>query len=100
MKKQFMNRIPSLLKNFYVITGLVFLTWMLVFDSNNYITQIKLSSKQKNLEETKEYYLTKIEEVRKDREALLSNEKMLEKIAREKYYMKREKEDVFVIVNE
>jgi len=100
MKNLFMNKILSLLKNFYVITGLVFLTWMLVFDSNNYITQIKLSSKQKNLEKTKEYYLTKIEEVKKDREALLSNEKMLEKIAREKYYMKREKEDVFVIVNE
>ena len=38
------------------------------------------------------------EEVKRDREELMSNEGLLEKFAREKYFMKRKKEDVYVIV--
>ena len=71
---------------------------MLFFDSNDILTQIKLSSKQRDLQKTKSFYLEKIEEVKSDREALLNNEDLLEKVARERYYMKKRSEDVYVIV--
>jgi cell division protein FtsB len=71
---------------------------MLFFDSNDILTQIKLSSKQKDLQKTKDFYIEKIDEVKEDREALLNNEALLEKVARERYYMKKSNEDVYVIV--
>jgi len=70
---------------------------MLFIDSSDFISQYQLSNKLKSLEAQRDFFNTKIEEVRKDREELLSDDKMLEKFAREKYYMKKETEDVFVI---
>ena len=52
------------------------------------------------LEETREFYEDKIVEVKNDQEALLNDRELLEKLAREKYLMKKESEDVFIIVEE
>ena len=98
--KQLFQRIPPVFKNFYFISGLLFLIWMLFFDSNDLITQMKLSSKQKELENAKTFYEDKIVEVKNDREALLNDEKLLEKLAREKYLMKKESEDLYIVVEE
>jgi len=56
-----------------------------------------MGSKLRALESEKEYYLQKIEEVKKDREELLTNKELLEKFARERYLMKKETEDIFII---
>lgn len=93
-----LSKLPSFLRNFYILSLLIFLTWMLLLDSNDFISQAKLSSKLKNLEAEKTHYLEKIEEVKKDREELLSNNELLEKFAREKYLMRRKTEDLYVIV--
>lgn len=87
-------------KNFYLISGVAFLVWMLFFDSNDIYSQYQLKSKLTELESEKSYYQEKIEEVNEDREALLNNQELLEKFAREKYYMKKDGEDVFVVVEE
>ena len=73
---------------------------MLFIDANDLISQVKLKNQLENLEDEKEYYLHKIDEVKKDREELLSNDRLLEKFAREKYFMKKESEDLFVVVEE
>lgn len=73
---------------------------MLFIDANDVITQFKLKQQLERLEDEKAYYLQKIEEVKKDREELLSNDALLEKFAREKYFMKKKTEDLFVIVEE
>ncbi len=93
-----LQRIPSILRNFYFITTVLFLTWMLFVDSNDFITQYQMSRQLREKEEEKEYYLEKIAEVQKDRKELMSNTELLEKFAREKYLMKRPNEDVFIIV--
>lgn len=92
------SKLPAVLRNFYVISLLIFLFWMLFLDSNDLISQAKLSSKLKNLEAERAHYLEKIDEVEKDREELLSNSELLEKFAREKYLMRRKTEDLYVIV--
>ncbi|MHA6246627.1 FtsB family cell division protein [Pontibacter sp. CAU 1760] len=92
------KRIPKVLRNFYFITSFLFLVWMLFFDSNDFITQYQMNKTLSNLEEEKEHYLEKMEEVQKDRKELMSDPKLLEKFAREKYLMKRPNEDVFIIV--
>jgi cell division protein FtsB len=95
-----LKRIPPFVKNFYFLFTVFFLVWMLAFDSNDLINQIKLNRKLSTLKSQKEYYLEKIEEVKKDREELLSNTELLEKFAREKYLMKKDSEDLYIIVEE
>jgi len=91
---------PPFTKSFYFIAGSVFLIWMLFFDSNDFLNQYRLSRKLTNLEKQKTYYLEKIDQVKKDREELFSNQELLEKFAREKYLMKKENEDLYIIVEE
>jgi len=73
---------------------------MLFFDSENLITQYRLRKKLRNLEVEKAYYLAQIEKIKQDRRELASNENLLEKFAREKYFMKRKTEDLYVVVDE
>ncbi|PRY16226.1 septum formation initiator [Pontibacter ummariensis] len=93
-----LQRIPKIFRNFYFITTFLFIVWMLFFDSNDFITQYRMRRQLSEEEERKEYYLEMMAEVQKDREELMSNPELLEKFAREKYLMKRPKEDVFIIV--
>jgi cell division protein DivIC len=95
-----LSRLPKFTKNFYFLFLFFFLIWMLFFDANDFVTQVKLSSKKGELEDEKEYYLEKIEEVKEERKELLTNPKLLEKFAREKYIMKKPTEDVFIVIDE
>ena len=80
------------------MVGALFLLWLLFFDSNDFITQQRLSDKKEELESSKEFYVDEILEVRNDREALLTDDDQLEKLAREKYLMQKDGEDVYIIV--
>jgi cell division protein DivIC len=93
-------KIPAFFKSFYFITTIVAMVWMIFFDPNDLINQIRLKQQHLRLEEDKAYYIQKIEEVNQEREALLSNKKKLEKFARENYLMKKPSEDVYVLVEE
>lgn len=95
-----MKRLPKAFRNFYVLTLAIFFAWMLLLDSNNLVARYKLSAKLRSLEDEKEYYQEKIVEVRKDRSELFGDRESLEKFAREKYLMKKESEDIYVIVEE
>ena len=94
------KKLPPVFRNFYVMTGLCFLLWMTFLDSNDLISRFSLGSKLRTLEDEKVYYQDKIAEVEKDRKELLTNRELLEKFAREKYLMRKETEDVFVIQEE
>lgn len=95
-----LDRIPRFLKNFYFLTGSLFLIFMLFISDSNLIRQYQLTNKLHKLENEKAYYSVKIKEVEKDRSELMTDEDLLEKFAREKYLMKKEKEDIYVIVEE
>ncbi|MFM7850771.1 MAG: FtsB family cell division protein [Flammeovirgaceae bacterium] len=95
-----MKRLPPIFRNFYWVAGLSFLVWMLFLDSNDLISRFKLGSKLRTLEKEKQYYQAKIKEVEEDRKELMTNKELLEKFAREKYLMKKETEDIFIIQEE
>ncbi|MFY8036697.1 MAG: FtsB family cell division protein [Cyclobacteriaceae bacterium] len=94
------KKLPPAFRNFYAVTGFAFLVWMIFLDSNDLISRFKLGAKLRNLNSEKEYYQQKIAEVQKDREELMTNRELLEKFAREKYLMKKETEDIFIIQEE
>jgi len=83
----------------YWVIGLSAVTWMTVFDGNNFIELIKLRSEVAELEEKRDYFKSEIIIVRKTEKELFSNNRNLEKFAREKYLMKKDNEDLFIIVD-
>jgi cell division protein FtsB len=84
--------------NFYVLSVLFFLFWMIFIDSNNIVNHIRMSRQISQLEDQKEFYLEKKEKIKAEREELVSNPQLLEKFARERYLMKKPTEDIYVIV--
>lgn len=73
---------------------------MTVFDSNNFIELVKLRMEVADLEQKRNYYKSEIINVRKAEQELFSNNRNLEKFAREKYLMKKENEDLYILVSE
>lgn len=97
--KKLLDRVPSFTKSFYFLATLFFVFWLAFVDSNDLFLQRELKTKQSELVEAKKFYEDRILEVKNDREALLNNPELLEKIAREKYLMKKENEDLYIIVD-
>lgn len=90
----------SFLKNKYILTLIVLVTWILFFDKNDLKTQIEFRKEVKQLEEERNYFAKENAEITRDLKDLTTNQKTIEKFAREKYLMKRDNEDIFVIVEE
>lgn len=95
-----MKRFLGLLQNKYFIVSIAFVAWMLFFDRNDLMSQYDYRSQVNKLEAEKEFYIRETEKVKTDLDELNTNQEKLEKFAREKYLMKKENEDVFVIVKE
>jgi len=93
------SKYGAMLRNKYVLTTLIFLIWLLLFDQNNLNERRKNSSEYNQLLEEKDYYQKKIEEDRKRIQELKTNNENLEKFAREQYLMKKDNEDIFIIVD-
>jgi len=81
----------------YLLAVAGFVTWMVFFDEKDIFTQQKRKQELEKLEEKIGYYKAEIETTRKQVEALDRDPAMLEKFAREKYLMKRDNEDVYVV---
>ncbi|MCD6066618.1 MAG: Septum formation initiator [Bacteroidetes bacterium] len=88
----------SIIKNKYVITVVALIVWLSFFDKNDFATQMDLSSKVKKLESERDYYIKAITDTKKEITELQTDSTNLEKFARENYLMKKDNEDVFVIV--
>ncbi len=74
--------------------------WMAFFDINNLFTMNKMRTTEKELEQQRDYYKQNIEKIQEDIKLLRTNDKHLEKFARENYLMHKEYEDVYIIVKE
>jgi len=74
--------------------------WIVFFDKNDLKTQLELRDDVKKLQEERNYYAAEIKQITSDISELNTNPETLEKFAREKYLMKKDNEDVFVIVEE
>tara|TARA_R110002012_G_scaffold319389_2_gene539720 strand:- start:109900 stop:110226 length:327 start_codon:yes stop_codon:yes gene_type:complete len=83
-------------KNIFILIVVGFAVWMIFFDANSYLIHRELNADIDELETEKEYYNKEIE---KDKKAIkeLSNDLGVEKLAREKYYMKKANEEIFII---
>lgn len=90
----------KVLKNKYFIASVLFLTWIVFFDENSFVSHAENKSRLNELCKQKEYYLEQIEANKQKLEDLNSGQQQLEKFAREQYYMSKPDEDLFIVVEE
>ncbi len=77
----------------------LFVVWMVFFDTNSYFIHKELNDDVNALEDTKEFYSEEIEKDKAFIETMKDSDEV-EKYAREKYYLKKEKEDIYIIEHE
>lgn len=92
------DKLPPVLRNKYILTVIIFLVWLILFDSNNLIARYKEMKELKKLKAEREYYINRIETDRRKLNELKTDNKNLEKFAREQYRMKKSDEDLFIIL--
>ena len=93
------NATYKVLTNKYLLAVAIFMVWILFFDRNDLITQWDRKKELKKLETSKAYYEREIENTRKELTDLERDTRVIEKFAREKFYLKRANEDVFIVAD-
>ena len=96
--RNLIGKIPAWLRNKYVLTALGFTIWILFIDDRDFIsTHFRHNKELHELETSKQYYEQEILSVKTELDQLKKNPATLEKYAREKYRMKKDNEDVFLV---
>ena len=93
---QLLSHIPAFLKNKYVLTLIGFAVWMLFIDRNDLLTQISRTQKLSELEKSNRFYSDQNREAAAELKRRETDPTAYERIAREKFYMKKSNEDLFL----
>lgn len=97
MKKFFEHPVVKVLRNQYVLTGLLFAVWMVFLDANNYFIHKELDDQIESLEADIEYYENALEHDRELLNQLNTNPEAFETYARENFGMHKEGEKVTIV---
>jgi hypothetical protein len=93
---QLLSHIPAFLKNKYILTLIGFAVWMLFIDRNDLLTQISRTQKLSELEKSSRFYTDQNREAAAELKRRETDPTAYERIAREKFYMKKSNEDLFL----
>ena len=88
----------ALLRNRYVVVGALALAWMLLFDRYDLSVHWRLDRKISQLQADRRFYRAEIARLSDERRLLMTSPAEAERLARERYLMKRPDEDLYVIV--
>ena len=95
-----LTRLPAWLRNKFFIAFAAFTVWMLFFDERDLFTMRHHRQELQELQQSKKYYTEQINQEKTELEKLKNSPATLEKYAREQYRMKKDNEDVFVVLEE
>ena len=90
------SKVFKLFSNIYIITSLIFFIWIFFIDSNSILVNLKLKKEINELIDRKKVLERQIE-IDKKIISNLKNPDSLEKYAREKLYMKKDNEEIYII---
>jgi cell division protein FtsB len=92
-----LTHLPAWLQNKYFIAFAAFCVIMFFLDKNDVFTQFGRRRELHNLQASKAYYTKENNALRKESVDLKHDPRSIEKLAREKYLMKRDNEELFLI---
>ena len=90
--------IQKFVVNNYFFTVVLFLIWMIFFDSTSFLVVNDLNKEVNKYEEQLEYYKTEYDKNNQFYNKLMNNKNEKEKFARENYFMKKPDEEIFILV--
>lgn len=96
--KKFAKILPYF-RNFYVVFGGITLVWVLFFDRYNFVDRLQTQLRIKELRSDLTFFKEERDKIEETRNMLESDMVEIERFARERYMMKRENEDLFLISN-
>jgi len=99
MQIKFRNIFLKVIRNKYLLVFSIFILWLIFLDNNNLLVRKKLLNEAKQLEIDCEYYRHRIIKDSARLSELLKDSESLEKFAREQYLMKRDNEEIFIIMD-
>ena len=91
------KKLPKPLRNKYLILFLLFILWVVFIDDYNLINQSKIKNTVDDLKIQKEFYIKEIKSDSTELYKLQNDPPEQERFAREKFLMKKENEDIFII---
>ena len=95
-----MKKIIPFIFNKYILATTFLVMWVLFFDENDFLnTQQSRLNELNALQKKEKYYLNEIAIAKQELDDIKNNPESLEKFAREKYFMKKNGEEVFIIEN-
>jgi cell division protein FtsB len=92
-----MKKLRYIFTNKYLVTGIAFAVWMLFFDRNDLPLQIHRLRELNKLEQNQKNMVLRISDTKNELDLLKTNPETLEKYAREKYMMKKDNEDLYIV---
>lgn len=95
-RRRALSKISRFLTNKFLIATAIFIAVMVFLDKNDLITTLERKKELQELELSKEHYNKELVELRKIKTNLESDPAVIERLAREKYLMKRDNEDIFL----
>ena len=95
-----MSNLKSIFGNKYLVTGIAFAIWMLFFDRNDITLQLKRVHELNKLQKSEKLMDKQIADTKQELDLLKTNPQTIEKYAREKYMMKKDNEDLFIIISD
>ena len=90
-------KIPRILRNKYLIATILFVVFIVFFDDRDLVSNFRHTRELKDLEKSRQHYQDEIAKTKQELKQLRTNAALLEKYAREKYLMKRDNEDIFLV---
>lgn len=87
----------SFLWNKYLVVAIVFIVWMYFFDRNSYFIHKELDKEIRALVQEKKQFKEKLEKETIQLKQMKTDPEEIERIARERHFLKKENEDVFII---
>jgi len=95
-----MNKLKKIFSNKFLLAILVFSIWVGFFDPKDIGVIYSKEEKLKNLQQSESILIKNIKDTKEELVQLKSNAGTIEKYAREKYYMKKDNEEVFIVDNQ
>lgn len=86
-----------ILLNKYLIVAVLFVVWMLFFDQNSFLIHRELDEQIKELKHDKKSFAEKLKNENAKIQEMKSDSNEIERVAREKHFLKKEGEDVFIV---
>ncbi|MEI7471873.1 MAG: FtsB family cell division protein [Ferruginibacter sp.] len=90
-------RFARIFRSKYLLAGIGFFVWMLFFDKNDFFQQYERIQYVRELSKNEQHQAKQIAETKKELDFLITNAQTIEKYARERYMMKKDNEDLFIL---